>query len=208
MKNLKGKFVTIEGCEGVGKSTQIELLKDYCAKNIIDAVFTREPGGTPIAERIRHIILDPSGGEMDNIAELLLYAASRAQHINETIAPALKLGKTVFCDRFSDSTIAYQAYGRGLDLATVENVCAVASKGIAIDYTIFLDLNPVDGFSRVAARGNAVDRLEQAGLEFHGRVYKGFSELSKKHASRFIVVDASLSANGVHNNIINQLFKG
>jgi len=204
MTNKKGKFITIEGCEGVGKSTQIQLLKDYCAANNIDAIFTREPGGTAIAEHIRAIILDPKNGEMDLTAELLLYAASRAQHIKEIIAPALNAGKTVFCDRFSDSTIAYQSYGRGLDLKTVENICFYASKNVTIDCTIFLDLDPKDGFKRIKTRG-IPDRLEQAGLDFHNRVYSGFKELAKKYPKRIISIDANKSANEVHADIVGVL---
>jgi len=204
MINLKGKFITIEGCEGVGKSTQIELLKNYCAANNIDAVFTREPGGTTIAERIRQIILDPECKGMDNLTELFLYAASRAQHIKEIIAPALAMGKTVFCDRFSDSTIAYQSFGRGLDLELVENICAYSAKGVIIDYTVFLDLDPIEGFKRIAIR-NSTDRIEQAGLDFHKRVYSGFKALAKKYPKRLIVVDASLDVAAVHKNIVSAL---
>jgi len=203
MKTNIPKFITIEGCEGVGKSTQIALLKDYCKQNAIDAVFTREPGGTLLAEKIRAIILDPSS-DIADLTELLLYAASRAQHVNDLIAPSLSQGKTVFCDRYSDSTIAYQAYGRGLPLDTVEKICEISGGGVTIDKTIFLDLDPQFGFARIKTRGQA-DRLELAGLEFHNRVYAGFKALAQKYSNRIISIDASQSAERVHKDIVNKL---
>jgi len=204
MKDLTQKFITLEGCEGVGKTTQVQLLKDYCAANKIDAVFTREPGGTPIAERIRSVILEPDCTDMDALTELFLYAASRRQHTKEVIIPALQAGKIVFCDRYSDSTIAYQAYGRGLDVSTVEKICSFAGGNVIIDYTVFLDLDPSEGFRRIKSR-NYADRLEQAGIEFHQKVYAGFKALAQKHPRRFVSVDAGQDAQTVHKDVIKQL---
>jgi len=204
MKKPKGKFITIEGCEGVGKSTQIALLKSYCAKNGIKAVFTREPGGTPIAEKIRNIILDPSCKEMDAFTELLLYAASRRQHTYELIMPALERGDYVFCDRYSDSTVAYQVYGRGLPIKVVESVCLLASVGVEIDATIFLDLSPAKGLDRAAVR-STTDRIEREGIDFHRRVYQGFKEIAKNNLNRVCSIDASRTSSDVHKKIIKAL---
>ena len=200
---MKGKFVTIEGCEGVGKSTLINSLKEYCAINGIDAVFTREPGGTPVAEKIRAVILDANNKEMTDTAELLLYAAARAQHTEEKIIPAIEQGKIIFCDRYSDSTIAYQGYARGLNLELCHNLCKTGECGVTIDATIFLNLDPVLGFKRKGGADKG-DRLEQQTLEFHKKVYAGFVDLSKKNA-RYIDIDASKSAKEVFDSVIDAL---
>ncbi len=199
-----GKFVTIEGCEGVGKSTQTRFLKEYCQKNGIDAFFTREPGGTPIAEQIRDIILDANNTELDSVAELMLYCSCRAQHTAELIKAKLAEGKIVFCDRYIDSTMAYQGYGRGLDKAMIDSFNKWAVGDVKIDLTIFIDLNPTLGFLR---KGGACksDRLEQAGNEFHEKVYKGFCEIAKKDSSRVKKVDASGAKMETHAKIIQLL---
>ena len=200
---MKGKFVTIEGCEGVGKSTLINSLKEYCKTNGVDAVFTREPGGTPVAEKIRAVILDADNKEMTDTAELLLYAAARAQHTEEKIIPAIEQGKIVFCDRYSDSTIAYQGYARGLDIELCHKLCAIGECGVNIDATIFLNLSPELGFKRKGGADKG-DRLEQQTLDFHKRVYAGFVDLSQKNA-RYIDIDASKSAFEVFNSVIDAL---
>ena len=184
---MKG-FITIEGCEGVGKSTQFEKLKAYLKGQ--DVVFTREPGGTRIAEDIRSIILKKDNAEMDEKTELFLYAAARAQHIREIIAPALKEGKRVFCDRYVDSTYAYQGYGRNLGLEFVGGVNRYAVGDYMPEYTVFLDLPPKSAFLRKGG-ADPNDRLEQQNLAFHERVYEGYRELIRREPARFLVVDAS-----------------
>ena len=207
MKNYKkGKLITIEGCEGVGKSSQINLLKEYCVKNNIDAIFTREPGGTKTAEKIRDIILHSKKGEVDDKTELLLYIAARSAHIAEVIKPNLMLGKIVFCDRFTDSTLAYQGYGRGMDIQKIKNLNDWVLGDIKIDCTVFLDLSPQAGFKRKGGI-DTTDRVESEGLEFHNKVYNGFKDIEKQDKERFISVDASGSVGEIHDSIVKALKK-
>ena len=201
---MKGKFVTIEGCEGVGKSTLITLLKKYVQDNNIDAVFTREPGGTPVAEKIRAVILDADNKAMTDRAELLLYAAARAQHTQEKIIPAVSEGKIVFCDRYSDSTLAYQGYARGIDIQLCKSLNSIAECGVNIDLTIFLDLSPEDGFRRKGGADKG-DRLENESLAFHTRVYEGFKDISKNSGGRYASIDASRSKEEVFESVIATL---
>ena len=201
---MKGKFVTIEGCEGVGKSTLITLLKKYVQDNNIDAVFTREPGGTPVAEKIRAVILDADNKAMTDRAELLLYAAARAQHTQEKIIPAVSEGKIVFCDRYSDSTLAYQGYARGIDIQLCKSLNSIAECGVNIYLTIFLDLSPEDGFRRKGGADKG-DRLENESLAFHKRVYEGFKDISKNSGGRYASIDASRSKEDVFESVIATL---
>lgn len=195
----KGKFITFEGCEGVGKSTQLDLLKAYFESHGINGLFTREPGGCDIAEKIRAVILDQENEEMYPETELLLYEAARFQHTRQVIIPALEAGITVVCDRYIDSTAAYQAYARGLDKAWVDSLNFFAMGGAAIDCTIFLDAYPFANTKRKAG-----DRVEMAGAEFHDRVYRGFKELSAGE-SRFIVVTTEDEKHATHHKIIDEL---
>lgn len=186
---MKGIFITFEGPDGSGKTTQIRLLADYCRQKGYDIVLTREPGGTPISEAIRSLLLDPSHKEMDGVTEALLYAAARAQHVAEKIRPALQRGCIVLCDRFMDSSIAYQGYARGLgDDVRVINEFAV--QGTQPDITFFLDLPAARGKSRVSA-ARELDRLEQEDLSFHNAVYEGYQELKNIYADRYVCIDAS-----------------
>jgi len=185
-KNI-GELITLEGCEGVGKSTQIVLLKEYCKEKKIDAVFTREPGGTVVAERIRDIILDKKSN-IEKMTELLLYATARLEHIEKIIRPALRSGKLVFCDRFIDSTAAYQGYGRGIDLEIIEMLNKVVMAGLKIDATFFFDLEPSEGFLRKGG-ADENDRMDSESLDFHERVYNGFLEIAKVN-KRIIRIDA------------------
>lgn len=198
---MRGKFVTIEGCEGVGKSTQVRFLKEYCLQHNITAVFTREPGGTEIAERIREVILDQKNSGMDGITELLLYQAARREHTLKFILPALDDGKTVFCDRYIDSTTAYQSYARGIDLEIVEYFNKIGSKDIRIDLTLFLNLDSESGFTRKGGADKS-DRLENEGVMFHKKVYNGFLETAKKYKDRFAVIDVSGDKRQTHEKII------
>lgn len=201
-----GKFVTIEGCEGVGKTTLLKKLRTYFAERGIDAVFTREPGGTPVAEKIRSVILDDANAEMTNTAELLLYAAARAQHTEELIIPALKEGKLVICDRYSDSTLAYQGYARGLDKQLCSALAEIGERGVKIDLTVFLDLPPALGFKR---KGGAQvgDRLEKEKLDFHERVYEGFCSIAESDPERVVRIDASKSADEVFRDVTELFIK-
>ena len=203
---MTGKFVTFEGCEGVGKSTQVKKLKEYLASRGINAVFTREPGGTPISEQIRTIILDPEIKSMDDVTELMLYAAARRQHTQEFIKPRLENGETVICDRYIDSTTAYQGYARGLGSETVENLNALAVGDVNIDLTIFLDLPPERAFDRKGGRDEG-DRLENEKMEFHKRVYDGFCKIAEKYPGRVVRVDASGSKQQTHEKIIKTLIE-
>jgi len=202
----KGIFITFEGCEGAGKSTQVRLLKEYLEKSGKDVVITREPGGTAISEKIRQIILDRHNIEMDIVTEALLYAASRAQHVAEVISPALSLGKIVVCDRFSDSTVAYQSYARGLDLKLIETLNGICEKGCEPDITFFLDIPPEEGLSRKGGADKA-DRLESEAFEFHKKVYNGYKELAKEYPKRIITIDAIGSLEETHNRIVAALIK-
>ena len=183
MKN----FITLEGSEGVGKSTQVRLLKEYCQKNGIDAVFTREPGGSKIAEDIREIILSTDNGGMSDVCEALLYSAARAQHLADVVLPALEAGKLVLCDRFIDSTFAYQGYAKGLGTALVDELNRIAIGDCVPDLTIFLDLAPEESFARKGG-ADKTDRLELLSPAFHRRVYEGYRLLAEREPERFVSV--------------------
>ncbi len=200
----KGFFVTIEGCEGVGKSTLLRGLEEYLETAGRDAVFTREPGGTEVAERIRAVILDPENAAMTPTAELLLYAAARAQHTEEKIIPAVRDGKLVICDRYSDSTLAYQSYARGLDRGECLAADEIARRGIKPDLTVFLDLSPERGFARKGGADKG-DRLEREKIDFHERVYAGFRAIAESDPDRVVAVDASESKEEVLAAVVNLL---
>lgn len=183
----KGLFITIEGSDGSGKSTQIALLKEYLEGKGFVVLTTREPGGTNIGEKIREIILDKNNIEMDSMTEALLYAASRAQHVAEKIVPALERGEIVICDRFIDSSIAYQGYGRNLgDCVRIINEYAV--RGCMPDITFLMKMDPGVGKSRI--KEEDADRLEREKLEFHQKVYAGYEEIEKIY-DRIVGIDAT-----------------
>jgi len=201
--DIIGRLITIEGCEGVGKSTQIALLKAYCEDRGIDAVFTREPGGTAIAERIRDIILHKDSN-INLMTELLLYNAARVEHIDKVIIPALLKGKTVFCDRFIDSTMAYQGYGRGIDLEIIDTFNDVVLNGLRIDKTIFLDMSPREGFLRKGG-ADKEDRMDSETMEFHERVYEGFLEIASLCGDRVTRIDASGGVGEVFEMVLREV---
>lgn len=200
---MRGKFVTFEGCEGVGKSTQLRLVKEDLARAGVDAVFTREPGGTAIAEKIRCLILDPDNVGMDAVTELLLYAAARRQHTMELIEPALAAGKTVFCDRYIDSTFAYQGFARGLDLDVVHALETIAMGDVQIDLTIFLDVDPSVGFARKGG-ADPNDRLERENAAFFQKVYEGFRRAADEN-ERIVAVSAPGTKYDTHETIMRLL---
>nr|MBO4517596.1 dTMP kinase [Clostridia bacterium] len=198
---MKGKFITFEGCEGVGKSRQISLLEDYLKDNGIKYYFTREPGGTDISEQIRAIILDGKNTAMTDECEALLYAAARVQLIKREIEPRLNNGELVFCDRFVDSSLAYQGKARGLGYDFVKRINAYAFENAMPDLTLFLNLSPKDAFLRKGG-ADGKDRLEVSGMEFHEKVYAGYLELAEIYKERFAVIDASGSKAQTHGKII------
>jgi len=189
-------FITFEGTEGSGKTTQIEELGRCLSELGHQVVLTREPGGCSIADAIRSILLDSGNSAMTPRAELLLYAAARAQHVAEIIVPALKQGKTVLCDRFTDATIAYQGFGRGLCLDLIASLNDMATQGLQPQLTLLLDLPVETGIERALTRiavqsGPKEDRFERERLEFHRKVQSGYRRLAKQEPSRFRIIDAA-----------------
>ena len=200
----KGLFISLEGPDGSGKSTQTAFLKEFFEKRGIEPVFTREPGGTQIGEKIRTIILDKNNIEMSDMTEALLYAASRAQHVSQVILPALNEGKVVVCDRFIDSSIAYQGFGRNLgDCVRIINEYAI--DGCLPDVTILMKLDPKVGKNRIDA--DDFDRLEMEKLEFHNKVFHGYEKLVEMYPQRFLVVDAARHKEEIRDDIFNKLDK-
>ncbi len=198
----KKMFVSFEGCEGVGKTTQLNLLKEYLKNTNQHAVYVREPGSTEISEQIRGVILNPQNTEMTGMCEALLYAASRAQLVRQVIKPALERGELVICDRYVDSSIAYQGYARGLGVDNIKQINAPAVDGCMPDITIFLDLKPSESF-RVIPTAN--DRMEQESRDFHDRVYEGFVKESELSSDRYIRVKPTNNPQEVSNRIIDIL---
>ena len=177
---MRGKFVTVEGCEGSGKSTQIRLLSEKLEAVGVDFIVTREPGGSDIAEQIRRIILDGKNTAMSDECEALLYAAARVQHLKEIVEPALKAGKLVICDRYVDSSLAYQGAARGLGFDYVATINAWALSEFSPDLTIFLNISPKAAFERKHG-ADKDDRIEALGQEFHEKVYGGYLSLLDKY---------------------------
>jgi dTMP kinase len=188
---MKGIFISFEGIEGTGKSTQAKLLQQSLPGLGYEVILTEEPGGTLISLRIREILLSVDHTNMKPLTELLLYNAARAQHIEEVILPALNRGAVVITDRFTDSTFAYQGYGRNIDLNLLESIDKIATNGLRPDITILLDLDVETGLKR-NRRINKTDRLELEDVEFHERVRKGYHELAAKEPERIKVLDASV----------------
>lgn len=197
----KGIFISLEGIEGCGKSTQSKLLAQYFRELGYCVVLTREPGGTPIGEKIRDLLLDPKNDNMASITELLLYLASRTQHIIEVISPALSAGKIVICERFNDATLAYQGYARGLELDRVWQLINMATYGLEPDLTIVLDIDVKDGLARAEGRSNHKDRLESEDLMFHNKVRQGYHDIARKWAKRVKLIDANGSIDEIQTRI-------
>jgi dTMP kinase len=199
---MKGTFITFEGIEGSGKSTQIALLSNYLTATGVRHVLTREPGGTLIGDQVRKILLDPANRALDPAAELLLYAAGRAQHLREIIIPALADGTNVLCDRFSDATLAYQGYGRGLNIEMIRALDRIVTAGMRPDLTLLFDIEAASGIARARGRNNsrgleAEARFENEELAFHERVRQGYLTLVAQEPVRIRVVDASSSPEAV-----------
>ena len=200
---MKGLFVTFEGIEGSGKSTQMKMLAAKLEELGKPSLLTREPGGPPIAENIRALLLDPENKEMLRETELLLYSASRAQHTGQWILPALRQGKIVLCDRYYDSTIAYQGAAREQNLDFIAVLTRFSTFNTVPDITFLFDLPVEEGFARIGHR--QLDRLEQEDRSFHERVRQQYLLLAKEQPGRFVVLDATLPPQELHKLIINQV---
>ena len=194
-------FITFEGLDFSGKTTQANLLVHRLEQNGRSVLFLREPGGTKISEQIRLILLNRDHTTMDQVTELLLFSASRSQLVSEVILPALKEGKVVVCDRFADSTVAYQGWGRGLNLEAVKTINAVATFGLVPDLTFFLDLPLKELRNRAREGGEERDRLERSGEEFYDRVRRGYLASVELERKRFVVVDGSLPVQQIHERV-------
>jgi dTMP kinase len=191
-----GYFITFEGVEGCGKTTQIKLLSELLSARGISAVLSREPGGCPIADKIRAILLDADNRALAPLAELMLYAAARAQHVTEVISPALEAGQIVLCDRFCDATVAYQSFGRGIDRGIIDNLNRHACQGVSPDLTVLVDCDPRVGLERARRRieatsGPREERFELEELAFHNQVRAGYLQLAADEPDRFIIIDGS-----------------
>ena len=185
-------FITLEGPEGSGKTSAIKIVKETLEKEGYQIVMTREPGGTPISEQIRNVILDKSNTSMDYRTEALLYAASRRQHLVEKVWPNVKEGKLVICDRYLDSSLAYQGYARGLGVEDILNVNMYATEGTFPNLTLLFDLEPEVGLARINSNSDReVNRLDLEKLDFHHRVRNGYLALAKRFPDRYVIIDAS-----------------
>ncbi|RKR06346.1 thymidylate kinase [Kushneria sinocarnis] len=192
MTTANGRFITLEGSEGVGKSTNVAFVRDLLQEQGIRVVVTREPGGTPRAEAIRGLLLDPDETEpLDDLGELLLVFAARAQHLAEVIRPALARGDWVVCDRFTDATFAYQGTARGGNSARIEQLEGLVQQGLQPDLTLLLDMPVTAARERLRARGAAPDRFEQEGARFFERVRDGYRQRATRAPERFAVIDAA-----------------
>lgn len=197
---MAGRFITFEGIEGCGKSTQVELARNWFQRQHRDVVATREPGGTVVGDKVRELLLDPELKEMAPRAEALLYAASRAQLITQVIKPALDAGKTVLSDRYIDSSLAYQVYARGLNFQAVISVNEWATGGLMPDLTFLFRISAELGLGRTV--GRQADRLEQEGLQFHRLVEAGYEDLAVKYAERFVLIDGRDPVEYIHKQVI------
>jgi dTMP kinase len=200
---MSGKFIVFEGVEGAGKTTQIHQTAEWLQQRYgkdRSIVITREPGGTKLGKQIRQLLLEDPTSWVGNRTELLLYGADRAQHVEAVIRPQLEQGNIILCDRFTDSTIAYQGYGRGFDRDEIDQVNQLATGGLESDLTCWLDLDVEVGLQRVLRRGKP-DRMEQATLDFHQRVRQGYQELANSYPNRIVRIDASQSEVAVQTEI-------
>ena len=207
-----GCFITFEGGDGAGKSTLIDNISDVLFARRLSFVKTREPGGTPLGEEIRHLLLNPTKHEMSSYAELCLFLASRAQHIKDVILPALQEDKIVLCDRFNDSSIVYQGCARGLGVAKTNEFCNFVCEDLKPDITIYLDIDPSIGIKRVkkepfANSDKCLDRIEAEHISFHNKIRQGFHMIAEKEPDRFFIVDASLSKDQVFQSSLELIEK-
>jgi dTMP kinase len=188
-----GLFVTFEGIEGAGKSTQVKLLHEYLAQTTIPFIFTREPGGTPLGEKLRELLIDPLG-QISPEAETLLLSASRAELVDKVIEPALVEGRLVVCDRFWDATLAYQGFGRGIAVETIMRITTFAARGLVPDITFLLNISTEQSRERLHVRPGFGDRMEREAPEFHERVAEGYRKVAAVETERVVVLDGSAPA--------------
>lgn len=198
---MQGLFITFEGPDGCGKTTQMKLLAEYFKKKGKEVVLTREPGGKGLGEKVREILLNYDG-EVSDRCESFLFLADRAQNIDIIVNPAVKEGKIVLCDRHIDSTVAYQGYGRGLNIDRINMLNNLATNGKKPDLTLVFDVDVETSMKRV---GKEKDRMESAGIDFHNRVRKGYLELARQEPKRIKVLDATKSIEEIHKDVINIL---
>lgn len=202
----RGIFITMEGPEGAGKTTIIHMLGKALQEEGYQVLLTREPGGIPISEQIREVILNKDNTAMDSRTEALLYAAARRQHLVEKVMPALEKGSIVLCDRFIDSSLAYQGYARGLDIEEVYNINKFAIGDMMPDATFFFDIKPEEGLRRIQSNGEReINRLDLEALEFHEKVYEGYQVTINRWKDRFIIIDAERTIEEVFQETKNQL---
>lgn len=200
------RFITFEGIEGSGKTTQIQMLSNALDERGQEHLLTREPGGTPIGDQIRKVVLHPANSAMSVTCELMLYAAARAQHVEEVIRPALAEGRLVLCDRFTDATRAYQGYGRGLSLDLIERLHRLEVLSLRPDRTLLFDLEAATALVRARERDDPgardESRFEQQDLAFHERVRAGYLELARREVQRFVIIDAKGGVDAVHARVL------
>ncbi len=200
-------FITFEGLDFSGKSTQAKLLHEFLLSKKIKSILLREPGGTTISEKVREIILDREHIEMTPLTEFMLFSASRSQLVSQIIKPHLKKGYVVICDRYYDSSTAYQSYGGSLELKQVQKVNDIATGSLKPDMTIFIDLPPKTAFKRAALRGKDKDRMENKNLKFYNKVYKGFHQIANQNKKRFVVIKGTLTIDKIHAILAEKLSK-
>ena len=204
---MKGLFITFEGTEGSGKTTLINKVVEYLESLNVKNIKTREPGGIKIAEEIRNVILNVENVKMDKITEALLYAASRRQHLVEKVIPYLNEGYVVICDRYIDSSLAYQGYARGIGIDTVYGINMYAIDGVLPDYTFYIDVRPEVGLQRISVNNREKNRLDLESINFHQRVYDGYKEVENRFKDRFININGERDIDEVFLDIKNHLDK-
>lgn len=207
---MRGIFITFEGIEGSGKTTLIRSVADSLRKEGKDPVLTREPGGTGLGLALRRVLLDPGENDLDPVAELMLFGADRAQHMSEVVLPALEAGRVVLCDRFADATLAYQGFGRGIELETVKAVDNAARKHTHPDMTILLDLPVETGLARAGRRNTETadlseSRIDGEELVFHSRVREGYLFLARKEPERFLILDAGMAPSVLTETVMKKM---
>ncbi len=198
---MKGTFITLEGPDGCGKTCQVKPLAEYLRIRGVDVITTREPGGTDISEQVRQVIMSMSNKGMHPRTEILLFQASRAQHVEQLIRPALDAGKVVICDRFTDSTLAYQGYGHQTDLVFLRQLLDFTTGHLVPDLTLLLDLDVEEGLRRRMKGGGEWNRLDDYDLEFHRRVREGYHQLVKQEPDRWVTIDARSSIEDIQEQI-------
>ncbi|WP_010681090.1 dTMP kinase [Acetivibrio cellulolyticus] len=196
----RGLFITTEGTDGSGKTTQIKLIESYLKGKGFEVVVTREPGGTSIGEKIRSIILDTENSDMAYITEMMLYASARAQLVNELIKPSLSEGKVVICDRFIDSSYVYQGFGRNIDIELIERVNRIALDGIMPDVTLFFDIDPEVALER-RIQSTGADRIEREAMDFHRKVYNGYKKLASMYPDRIKAIESNRNIEEIFSDV-------